>query len=288
MWFRDERRSGGNRYGYRRLSNTRQAILMVSARSSEQRRWQRQKIGAILVVLVALAGTVWAFKVGADHVAARLWLRNERFVLENLVVRSDGRLRAEHVRQYGGIKEGMGLFEIRLADLRDALASIPLVESVSLERRLPDTLIIDIREREPVARLQTASARFPFSIDRTGMVLAPALSDTTLPLISGFSGQGLRPGVQINDPAIRAALDLVQLCEMPQYSRILRVVQLDVSSPYCMDVQFSQGERVMMPYQKYDTKLKYACEIIKRAADMGQAVAALDMTVERNFPVKYR
>lgn len=288
MWFRDERRSGDSRYAYRRLNNARQSILMVSARATEQRRWQRQKIAAVMVMCLALAGTAWAVKVGADRVAALLWIRNERFLLEHLVVRSDGRLRADHVRQYAGIREGMGLFEIRLPAVRDNLLSVPLVESVCLERRLPDTLIVDIRERVPIARLQATSVPFAMSIDRNGMLLALAPQDVTRPLITGFSGQGLRPGLQLSDPAVRAALELVELCDAPQYSRIVRLVRIDLSSPYYMEVQFAQGERVMMPYEKCDVKLKYACEIIKRAADMGQAVAALDMTVEKNFPVKYR
>lgn len=287
MWFRDDRRAA-NRYGYRRLSNTRQAILMVSARASDERRSRRQKTAAILVVLVALVGTAWAVKVGADHVADRLWVRNERFWLENLVVRSDGRLRADHVRQYARIQEGMGLFEFSLADVRSALLSIPIVESVSLERRLPDTLIVEIRERVPVARLQAESPRFLFSIDRHGVLLAPAPQDSTLPLITGVAREGLRPGTEMSDSAVRAALALVQLCETPQYSRIMRISRVDIGSPYYMDVFFAQGERALMPYEKFENKLKHAYEIIKRSADMGQAVAVLDMTVDRNYPVKYR
>jgi hypothetical protein len=37
-----------------------------------------------------------------------------------------------------------------------------------------------------------------------------------------------------------------------------------------------------------DMKLTKLCEIMKHTADMGRAIAAIDMTVEKNFPVQYQ
>ncbi len=288
MWFSDDRRAGSNRYGNRRLVNARQPILMVSARASDERRLRRQKTAAVAVILAAVVGTAWAVKIGADRVSERLWVQNERFVLEHLIVRSDGRLRAEHVRDFGKVREGMGLFAFSLSELKKHLMDIPLVESVNLERRLPDTLVVDIRERVPVARVQSAGTRYPLLVDTNGFLMPPSAQDGGLPLIVVAGNESLQPGAVLEYPGIRAAVALVQLCEAPQYSRILRPSKVTLSSSYYMDVRFAGGERVLMPYEQIESKLKHACEIIKRSADMGQAVAELDMTVKQNYPVKYR
>lgn len=289
MWFREDNGRGSfRRYG-RRLHNTRQSILMVSTRTSDQRKRWRQKIATILVVLVAVGGFLLMAKAGAARLADRLWIRNERFLLEKLVVRSDGRLREEHVRLYGGVTEGMGLFQIDLCRLYTNLMAIPVAEAVSLERQLPDTLIVNIRERVPVARLNVGPRMPTLALDRNGFVLPPAMDTPSLPLIHGYAKGGIRPGLQLSDRGIRAALSLLLWCENnPPYANLFPISLIDISSPYYITVHLARGERVLMPYENFEVKLKPACTIIKRSADMGQAVAELDMTVDRNFPVKYR
>lgn len=278
---------------YRRTSrgpwdNVRHPVLLTYARSGEQRKKVRLRVATILLAGVALLGVAWGLVRSASWLADALWRKNERFFLEHLIVRSNGRLRAEQVRQYCGIEEGSNLFQINLRSLYETLMSLPVVASVSLQRKPPDTLIIDIRERTALARMRFERNGPVFAVDEQGRVLGVAAGASPLPMITGYTIEGIRPGMQVTNEHVLAALALVSAGRQPQYQRLMEIVRVDVSSPYAMDVRLAQGEQLLMPYAGWQKKLSDAYEIIKRAADMGQAIAAADMTVDRNYPVKFR
>ena len=288
MWYRDDDKySSGGLFG-RRRENRRNSILMVSARMSDQRKERVHRVGAILLVTVVLAGMGWAVLLGAKIIGQTLFSENDRFVIRHLDISSDGKLQPEHIREYAHIEEGMNLFAVDLNQVRDDLASVPIVSSVSVRRKLPDTLEITVSERIPAARLGEESTGYPLAVDRCGFVLGPTSISQQLPSITGLQEKGLRPGAQVGDPGVKSALHVVELCDSPSFSRFLKIKNVDVSHSEYLEVRLLRGERILLSRENMDVKLTKLCEIMKHTADMGQAIAAIDMTVEKNFPVQYQ
>jgi cell division septal protein FtsQ len=86
---------------------------------------------------------------------------------------------------------GQSIYFIDLAARRQALLAIPWVEDASIARLWPNRLLVEIRERRPVAFLApppNAPARIVF-IDRHGVLLpVPAKpEDLSLPILAGVS-----------------------------------------------------------------------------------------------------
>jgi cell division septal protein FtsQ len=288
MWYRDnDNYSRGGLFGHRR-ENRRNSILMVSARMSDRRKERVHRVGTILLVTVVLAGIGWAVLLGAKIIGQTLFSENDRFVIRHLDIRSDGKLQPEHIREYAHIEEGMNLFAVDLDQVRDDLASIPIVHSVSVRRKLPDTLDISVSERIPAARLGEESTGYPLAVDRCGFVLGPTSISQQLPSITGLQEKGLRPGAQLGDPGVKSALHVVDLCDLPSFSRFLKIKNVDVSHSEYLEVRLLRGERILLSRENMDMKLTKLCEIMKHTADMGRAIAAIDMTVEKNFPVQYQ
>jgi len=288
MWYKDSSRYSKRRYGNRRLGNGRNSILMVSARASDRNKQRMHRVGAIVLMTVVLVGASWLALEGAQFIGQRLFSQNDRFLIERLSVSSDGRLHTDHVREYAHVEEGMNLFALDLQRLRDDLEVMPIVESVEVKRVLPDTLEVRIRERVARARLGDESTGYPLAMDHEGVVLGPSSVSPHLPYIAGFRKSGLRPGVRVEDPSVKSALEVLALCDSPQFSRFIKVFKVDVSHPDYLDLRLQKGERVLLSRNDVQSKLSDLCDIIRHSADMGQAVAAVDMTVDRNFPVKYR
>lgn len=71
-----------------------------------------------------------------------------------------------------GIRRGDPIFGIDLAEARERLQALPWVESVAIERRLPDLLYLRLSEREPLAIWQNEHRLTV--IDRAGRPLADA------------------------------------------------------------------------------------------------------------------
>jgi len=288
MWYKEDRRYPKRKYANRRLNTGRNSILMVSARASEQRKQRMHRVGALVLMTVVLVGASWMIMTGAQFVGERLFSMNDRFVIEHLRVSSDGILQKQHVKEYAHVEEGMNLFAVDIQKVREDLEVMPVVDSVQVTRKLPDTLAVLIRERIAKARLGDESTGYPLAMDREGVVLGPRSVSSQLPFISGFRMAGLRPGVRIDDPGVRTALQVLDVCDEPGFSSILQVKKVDVSHSDYLDIRLSRGERVLLSLDKVKPKLKHLCKIIKKSAESGRAVAAVDMTVDKNFPVKYR
>jgi cell division protein FtsQ len=283
MWYDDDSRRSRNTYNRRRQDV--HSILQVTARLSDQRKERMHRLGGLLLLAGALAGALWVFMLGARFVGQKLFSENDYFTIAHLDIRSDGRLQPGHAREYAHVREGMNLFAVDLKNIREELESVPAVSVVRVARRLPDTLEIEISERVAVARLGEDVAGYPLAVDRQGFVLGPTSASPGLPSIVGVREKGLRPGVRVNDGGALFALEVLQLCESPSLSRFIRIRQLNVANPEYLDVHLVRGEQVRLSRTDMRAKLDKLCEIIKTSADSGRAIARVDMTVERNFPV---
>ncbi len=74
-----------------------------------------------------------------------------RFHLEDLRVVSESADVESRVRSQMKAYLGESLFSLRLSEIRKKLLAIPRIESLEIHRRWPDTLIVEIVERDAVA-----------------------------------------------------------------------------------------------------------------------------------------
>jgi hypothetical protein len=129
-----------------------------------------------LVVLcaAALIGTATAAPLGLR--------RLDLFHVARVEVSGTHHLDAAAVVVASGITSASNLFEDP-APWRAALLRQPLVAGVTIERRVPDTIILHVREAQPVAFARTPELR---PIDETGRVLPvdPAADGLDLPVLA--------------------------------------------------------------------------------------------------------
>jgi cell division protein FtsQ len=286
MLLDSERRSF--RDGNRRRSPNRTQILMVNARVNEQRRARNHKIGAIVLTLIALAGLGWATVSGASWMGTVLYSNNDVYTIRKIDIVSNGRLKAEHIREYGRFSEGMNLFELDIEKIRRDLEHVPLVRSAEVVRQLPDTLIVRVTERAAIARIGRDDRKYFLAVDRDGYVLGPTARSPHLPVITGVDDAGLTPGSVVKESSVADALVAIDICDEPELSHAVKIVSLDVDRPDFLDIRLAQGERVLLSRENMKTKLTSLADILTTAANSGDTVESVDLTVERNFPVRYR
>ncbi len=125
-----------------------------------------------------------------------LFNQNAHFIIKKVVVRSGGwwNSKDKEVNNILGITPGTtNIFAVDLAEKRYQLAEKASIESVSISRILPDTLLIDINERIPIAFLygnKPNSANDPVKvIDKHGMIMFKTSCidlDPQLPIVTGI------------------------------------------------------------------------------------------------------
>lgn len=243
----------------------------------------------VVLLLVVVGAIVFGIKKGVEFIGCQLFSNNPSFEIQHLEISCDGQLTEERIREYTGLAEGKNLFEVRFEDIQQALGQVPVVESVLIERKLPHTLIVQVKERLPVARITGAPAqRYPFVIDRYGYVLPPRQSSASLPLIKGLDID-LRLGLPVEHPDVETVLKIIALCDSTGYLRTyVQIESLDVKYSDFIDMRLNGGIRVRMPRFSLKSKLQKLASIIKIANGQGQRVKEVDLTLDSaKVPVSY-
>jgi cell division protein FtsQ len=118
------------------------------------------------------------------------------------------RVPEEMVVAMSGITGGDPMTSVSLGDAHDAVAAMPWVDTVRVERRWPGTIEIRITERQPAAALQASDGSWSIA-DGTGRVLEHVLAPPAdLPVVA-LAGGALEPGAR--QPGIAGALEIVHL-----------------------------------------------------------------------------
>jgi hypothetical protein len=287
MRTRKNRNSGGIRQWFR--GRRKDPLLEVETTTAPERRLWRTLAVVIPLLLVVLVGTIWWVGVTAGRV---LFTHNPRFALRHLRIQASGPMITEaHVRDYLGIAEGTNLFWVDIAALREEfLRKTPSVKSMTINRRLPDTLEIQLSERVAVARV----GRFkPLGIDPDGYVYHLRSPSRELPMIDGAYDANLRPGMQAGG-MFRCALQVIEACRKGPYNPALRVESIDIANGEYLDLRLANGERVRLAWEhmnensdpsnrRLNAKLEQLSAVLRTTAGRGKRVAMADLTFNEDY-----
>lgn len=110
---------------------------------------------------------------------------NAGFKVKDILVTGRSQIPAEELLSRLSIKADDPIFGIRMEEAQKSLTDIPWVKDVIISRRLPDKIIIELKERVPVALWQYQKKISV--IDQEGIVLTSAALDRyqQLPLVVG-------------------------------------------------------------------------------------------------------
>ena len=186
----------------------------------------RRSLVVLLLTALSLALLCGLF-FGLRYVGSLFLSRNPRFELKHIEITSDGRMICDQLLEY----IGSNILSVVFGKLRAQLAELPLVESVLIDRKLPDTLAIHVIERVGVAQIQWNTRGLPFLVDRTGVVLLMTPGGQSLPMINGAKLPGIRPGDLIDDPVICHCLAILKESDNPNYGAQLSFDSFDVHQP---------------------------------------------------------
>ena len=235
-------------------------------------------IGLLLVFLGVIG---FGIKKGYDWIGNKLYSGNPRFEIQHLVISCDGKLPEDYIREVSGLREGMNLFEFSFEEIENELLAVSRIETVYLERKLPHTLIVKVKERMPVAQISgRRAAKYPFMVDRYGYVLPHRRALASLPLIKGLD-MDLTLGEPIEYADVETALKIIAICDRSSYLRTyIRIESLDLKFADFIDMRLQGGIRVRMPRFSLEPKLQNLASVIKVSGSRGQRVKEVDLTLD--------
>jgi cell division septal protein FtsQ len=167
--------------------------------------WARV-LGGVMIVLSA-AGVVWLVNAGTF-----------RLDPDRLEVRGLRHTTPEVARLTMGLAEGAtpNLFRLRTSDMERALADLPAVAEAEVSAILPDRLVVQVTERQPVFVLRTPDDSY--LVDPAGVLLIDASEAdpglASLPLVDDWRSDAGR------EPVVGGAMEPVDLAAVLQLAAV--------------------------------------------------------------------
>ena len=265
---RPRAKSGGSRVNVPKRLVAKLSVEQASA--NRLARWMFGLFAAAIVAVAAVAMEVPA-KIGA---AAGEAMGEAGFRVRSVDVTGVQRMDSRPVFQIALDQKSMAMPLVDVAGIREKLLRYGWVKDARVSRRLPDTLVIDIVEREPAALWQDKSKLS--LIDRDGVVLDRVkVSDMPdLPLLIG-------PGANAHSEELNALLGQVPTLK-PQLESAAWV------GDRRWDLMFQSGETIVLPEGEAEAKKALAkfARLDKSAGLLGRGIKRFDLRIPGKMIVR--
>lgn len=195
--------------------------------------------------------------VGVVGIAAWLVFFSSVLGVRDIQVRGNLGIPAQQIQQATGVPEGRPLATVDVPEVEERIMKIRQIQSVTVSRGWPGTLVVEVVEREPIAVVPVGT-RFAL-MDRHGVMtevrdVAPA----TLPVLRADRAQ---PG----DPATGAALAVMEALPDDLVPRIAEVL---APTSETVSLRLKDGRTVMWGGRdRAADKAKILVTLLKRPAD---------------------
>ena len=257
------------------------------------------KLGLALILMVGVGfglGLCWQ----------KLFVENDEFTISDVQIRTlDGEdarfLTRKRIQQRSGLSLDQTIFAIDVEELEVSLQALPEIKSVSISRRLPGILRVEIEERQPVAWLVCRSLGIvehdraegllvdedgiPFKCDSEELWLATKKLPAVM--VHRASEGEIVEGEAIEHKGLKAALDLVKLTNRKLEGRDLPAWVV-VKDEIILEMKTLDGLLTTLSYYDQERQIENLTKALKHARAQQKTLATANLIPRRNIPVHYR
>ena len=185
-------------------------------------------------------------------------------------------LTQEDIMKIGNIYMGEQLFRLETDVVKNRLSKDLRIEEVTVRRRLPHTLEVKIKEREPLAIIQCDYGYL--DLDHSGIVLDSykTLKDMQIPMITGAEVRDLYIGDTVEDAQVKGILDFLQRLNAESLNQISEaaIVEQDYVVMYTATAQSVQIR--IGKLERLDEKAHLTEDFLRDLAKNPRAVEYVD------------
>jgi len=230
-----------------------------------------------LALLAAVgAGGWYGWRQAGPEVLA--WA-DQFFEIKVVEITRTERIPREDVLAMLDLEPGRGLLLVDVVQAQRSLETHPWIRRAVVRRVFPDTLVVELDEREPVAVLKTGTGGREFLLDREGTLISEGVpvADEGLPILTGVDYADAILGTGETAARVRAGIALAGLLDRSGVGR----TEVDLRRPGDM-VAYYSGLRLRFGEGDLGDKVERYRQVSDRVADRwaAQAKAAPASQVE--------
>ena len=226
-------------------------------------------IGRYIILLgILTAGLFVGGKYAVDYAAAL-----PVFTVRQVIVEGTHYIDRNKIVASTGIKPGCGLFDVNLVAVAIKLRKEYAARDFTVFRRLPDTIMIRVQERKPMALLGTEKV---IGVDEEGVPLPHVGQEmvSTLPIVSG-----IKSTASLTDPQVKArlvsGLKLLEAISKDCPAIMKRISDINVST---MGINLDNGLEVIIGDTDWPEKVPNLEKWIAEVTGRLDSVKTLDLS----------
>lgn len=257
-----------------------------------------EKRGTWIPKAGSLSRVAWVFKLAGLLLlaVAVVWSKNKTTALlqdmaglrlERVTVDGNHYLSEDAVIKTAALPLGESMFKLDLSGALERVKAMDWVDRVFIERRLPSSIVISVKERKPVALLDNGTL---YGVDREGRVLSPSpeLLKEDLPLVSGLPLPAEAAGNSANAQALKPALDFLAFLDQKDPALAQDVSEVHFSQPDSLKVTFIDGIESVFEPPVTETDLGRMAMVLSDLNGKGKRAASMDFRYRDMVVVKTR
>ncbi|MEJ0091542.1 MAG: FtsQ-type POTRA domain-containing protein [Limisphaerales bacterium] len=280
-------------------------VLDVKVRADQVRAARTRMVSIGLGVTFGTVFGLYLLWRSGEWALDKFIYENSTFAIQSIEVQTDGVIAPEQLRRWTNVKPGANLIALDLASVKRNLELVPVIDTVSIERVLPHTLMIRVTEREPVAQVNVPTAGMAdgiayhvFQLDMNGFVMKPldprlrviplSQMSAQLPEIKGLNMLELQPGHRAESPQVQAALQLIGAFDHSPMTGLVDLRSVDVSRTGVIVAKTGQGSEITFALGNMEQQLARWRGIYDFGKKMNKGdIATADLAVSNNVPVRW-
>ncbi len=228
-------------------------------------------VGLLLVLVMLIVGL--------------LFVNSSYFTVGSVKVEGNKYIAVEEVYRIAGIPDPVNIFRLNTTDIRTKLIRDLRITEVEVFRRFPSTIVISLKERQPLAYI--ASGYGFFELDKQGVVLAAFknLKHIAVPMITGIRLETGYVGDTVENSLIKDILNYLALLDESTLNQISEINikssdQIVIYTVNSIHIRLGNGERLAQ-------KAKLTCDILQELGEKKMAVEYIDLNYATPF-VKFK
>lgn len=167
---------------------------------SKRRPSAGRRVGIILLAAVLIAGLGYFIY--------------EYFQVRQVLPAGNARFTSAYVRAIADVAEGTHMLQVSEEQIRQNVQSVePYLQVVSVTRRLPDTVVIEVEERRPAAFLPYENLFLLIDINTDILELADSAASPECPVVEGIS---------VTDPHVGSEIETADAFKISIMQEILQ------------------------------------------------------------------
>lgn len=212
-------------------------------------------------------------------------VRSRVFVIREIVINGNVQQNPSVIAGQTGLRLGMSIFSVKENEVERNLLANPYVELLEVNTELPDTVVLEIRERTACAAINCAGVIL--LTDGEGYILerlANMPQDTGIIVVSGMDvsigaqGYSVESGVAGQKDVMKMLLEALDASQMTDVVSELNIADMDnLYMVSCSGIQILLGDETMI-----SDKIIWAKAVLEKLTAEGCMSGILDVSSGKN------